>query len=471
MAVLIFALSSSPVLAIDDYDFFSGNDILFYSLNDYSEPDMPGSSYCANPAINYNASAAATSTPMWETQLAGPYNVEDYIVEVLRDIALKLNLPESDVLTEQHVLALTAFGYGEGGNIANVWTFNLFNTAMRGGEFITLDGQGNVFEGSPTGTHGFPTFSMGVEATAQSFIENVYQTRLISVLSNKNSTAEDFMYTLTHFEDYPDNLIWAEQSDANNDGIGDDEYYNERISLVSSVRSRYSEIASYLMGPPGYTSGQDWAGNPTEEYHSLTRPLRYSFEGQSSDVTVNLPNNLVRCSNNTNGSLVGPIGNLGSVVVSKEGYAFPVVGVTSRGPYKPGHDNRDAADILANPGTPIVAIASGELKYVTVNFVSDGGNIGCAGTGIDASRDSLQIWGDDGYIYFYTHMAPNSTVTAGISTGMRIEAGTLVGTVGPRGADDCSVPHLHISATPQSSSSSIDRYDGDWLWKNLLPSL
>ncbi|MEI6237449.1 MAG: M23 family metallopeptidase [Candidatus Saccharibacteria bacterium] len=436
--------------------FYSDNNIIFYDPNDAG---------CGGYTSNDQA-LTASDTGVWNTTLTGPYNLEDYIVETLRNIALKLNVPEENVLTKEHVLALTAFGYGEGGNIANGWTYNLWNTGKRGEGLVTVDADGKEFSGNGNGTNGYSTFNMGVEASARTMVSNPYQSRLVNVLADKNSTAEDFMYTLTHFEKSTGNKFWAEASDENKDGIGDDAYYNSRLSLVNETRSDYANRASYLMGPPGYTSSNKRGG----PFHSLTRPIRYTFEGSSSTVVVNLPDGSQDCGPD-DGAVIGNTGDYGTVTVTSDNYAFPVVGVTDRGPYKPNHGNRDAADAYASPGTPVVAITNGTIENVKVSIISSGGRTRCAGKGVDASRDTFRLRGDDGYIYYYTHLTPNSTTAAGVTSGMQVNAGRVLGSIGPTGAADCTPPHLHISATPQTASDQVDVYNGDWLWKQLLPRL
>jgi len=159
-------------------------------------------------------------------------------------------------------------------------------------------------------------------------------------------------------------------------------------------------------------------------------------------------------------------------------YAFPVYGITSRSPnYRSYHKTstgayRDAADISAPQGTPVLAITSGTIANLKVNTISNGGRTNCTPLGIDPSRDSFWLKGDDGYTYYYTHLTPHSTTVAGITNGKRVAAGTVLGSVGGNGAGDCRGSHLHISASPTSAGGkAVDDYAGSWLTHKLLPGL
>ena len=87
-----------------------------------------------------------------------------------------------------------------------------------------------------------------------------------------------------------------------------------------------------------------------------------------------------------------------------------------------------------------------------------------------ALRDSFYLIGDDNYIYFYTHLKPNSTNN--ISEGQRVSAGDPLAEVGDDAAGDFRGSHLHISAVSTESGISPDNPYGDFfLARDLLPLL
>lgn len=100
------------------------------------------------------------------------------------------------------------------------------------------------------------------------------------------------------------------------------------------------------------------------------------------------------------------------------------------------HHDYNAADIHANPGTPIIAATAGEVIM--------------AGTGSGAAggpRASVEIRDERGNVWFYTHGTPNSQV---VKKGQKVTSGQKLMTVGPSTAADNTAPHLHIDELPST---------------------
>ena len=57
---------------------------------------------------------------------------------------------------------------------------------------------------------------------------------------------------------------------------------------------------------------------------------------------------------------------------------------------------------------------------------------------------SITIYGDDGHIYYYTHLTAGS-----VPTGGRVAAGDQIGTFGPSGQG--TVPHLHFDISKSTA--------------------
>lgn len=114
----------------------------------------------------------------------------------------------------------------------------------------------------------------------------------------------------------------------------------------------------------------------------------------------------------------------------------PVDGATSFtdswGAPRPGGRTHAGTDLLAAPGTPLVAIEGG--------YISSPGWHSAGGLG-------LYIRGDSGDRWYYAHL---SGYVTGLTDGLRVEAGQRVGYVGQTG--NASTPHLHLGWQPGGGS-------------------
>lgn len=113
---------------------------------------------------------------------------------------------------------------------------------------------------------------------------------------------------------------------------------------------------------------------------------------------------------------------------------YPVAGqswfVDTWGAPRSGGRKHEGIDIIANEGTPLVAVEAGTV--IKVGYVSLGG---------------WRIWieGDSGTAYYYAHLYDYAP---GIAEGQRVELGTQIGWVGRTGNARFSVPHLHFEIHP-----------------------
>jgi murein DD-endopeptidase MepM/ murein hydrolase activator NlpD len=114
----------------------------------------------------------------------------------------------------------------------------------------------------------------------------------------------------------------------------------------------------------------------------------------------------------------------------------PVDGATtfrdSWGEPRPGGRGHAGTDLMAAPGTPLVAIESGVIWYMSWHYA--GGN-------------GLYIDGESGDRWYYAHL---QDYAPGMATGVRVSAGQLVGYVGSTG--NASTPHLHLGYLPGAVS-------------------
>ncbi len=142
-----------------------------------------------------------------------------------------------------------------------------------------------------------------------------------------------------------------------------------------------------------------------------------------------------------------PVAVTPAVVVGPAGMAVPVAGVTTADLIDTftqaragGARVHDAIDIMAPSGTPVVAAAAGRLEK---KFFSKGGG------GITAYVRSL----DGKWSYYYAHL---QDYAPGLTEGMPIARGQMLGRVGYTGNANPGGPHLHFAV------NRIGEGDGFW---------
>lgn len=136
-----------------------------------------------------------------------------------------------------------------------------------------------------------------------------------------------------------------------------------------------------------------------------------------------------------------------AVMVGPAGLAIPVAGIkvsdlvdTFTQARAGGARVHDAIDIMAPSGTPVVAAAPGRLEKL---FFSKGGG------GITAYVRSP----DGKWSYYYAHL---QEYAPGLSEGMAIKRGQLLGRVGYTGNANPAGPHLHFAINRMGAG------DGFW---------
>ncbi len=100
-----------------------------------------------------------------------------------------------------------------------------------------------------------------------------------------------------------------------------------------------------------------------------------------------------------------------------------------------GYRTHQGVDMMADRGTPLVAIEAG-----TVGRLSDGGLGG------------ITVWllGDSGTEYYYAHL---DAWAAGLAQGQHVSVGGSLGTVGSTGNAPDEWPHLHFQVHPNGGAA------------------
>jgi hypothetical protein len=233
--LLIFILLYNSTLAHAQTAPFSQDDL--NSIIGETPFYDPSATQC-NSATATGTSVGTTTTPTgagaWTSNLQPPYYLEEFAVQVLEDIAAIKGVPQSDTVTQEHVIALVGWFWAEGGDINNSDLFNPLNTSQLEPGSTTQS----------TGNQAYPNFDTGVQATAVTMTSSL-QTRIGQILTTPASTAEQVMYAVSYFQNYPGNKAWAA---ADSPGAAQQTYYNDLITSVEQARKDYSTEAATILG-------------------------------------------------------------------------------------------------------------------------------------------------------------------------------------------------------------------------------
>lgn len=113
--------------------------------------------------------------------------------------------------------------------------------------------------------------------------------------------------------------------------------------------------------------------------------------------------------------------------------AGPVSFTDTWGAPRDGGRTHEGTDMMADYGTPLVAITSGTATYVA--YDGSGGYM-------------VFLDGDDGNAYYYMHNQENL-----VSTGQRVTVGEQIATVGDTG-NAAGTPHVHFEYHPGGGAAS-----------------
>lgn len=289
------------------------------SQTPFYDPNATQNNCASNSSDSTNGgSSSITGSGAWNANVQPPYYLEQFIINVLEDIATIANLPKSDTVTQEHVVGMVAWAYAEGGNIENTDIFNIWNTGLDDPALLSSTPSGN-------GVQSFKSFDAGVTAAAVTMTGS-NQNRLEQVLTQPNTTAEQFVQALTYYQNYPGNQAWA-QADTDNQQA----YYNTLSTLVSQTRANYAEEASVEIGP-----GQEDSNHvPASELmfnggsNNPTSPASNTAATTSSSGCTNggATGGSVSCTNGTtvsgNAAIACDVLKYGSIKYSQAGHLLP----------------------------------------------------------------------------------------------------------------------------------------------------
>ena len=231
LSLVVFSLTLciSPVALAVDASVYKALNAPFYD---------PNSSDVCSLVVPGSSTGPTSDNSIWNSGLKPPYILEQFAIETLKDVAQKMSVPQSDTVTQEHVVALVAFMIGEGGDIENQDLFNPLNTGIN--DPALINGAAAI-----NGVQSFKSFDAGVEATARTIVGS-NQSRLADVLVQPGSTAKQFMYALTYYNKFPGNHYWAQASEPPKQ----DSYFQERLGYIQQVRNNYAGQAGLVIGTP-----------------------------------------------------------------------------------------------------------------------------------------------------------------------------------------------------------------------------
>lgn len=131
--------------------------------------------------------------------------------------------------------------------------------------------------------------------------------------------------------------------------------------------------------------------------------------------------------------------------VDSAGWIFPVQGpnsfIDSWGFPRSGGRKHKGTDIMSPRNTPLVAVVDGVISKTNP---------------VERGLGGITVWlrGDDGHSYYYAHL---ETIAAGVTKGMRVKGGQVLGFVGDTGNARGGETHLHFEIHP-GGGAAINPY-------------
>lgn len=264
-------------------------------INYFNTTDTGG---CSDSSVGTPATTVSSSpSSTWSSTVQPPYYLEEFVINVLEDIAQKLNVPQSSAVTQQHVLAMIGWAQAEGGNLvpSDPDAFNIWNMGYLSDRPDLFSGGGQA-DGQGTS---FVSFNAGVEGNAIT-MTSALENRIGSILTQPNSTAADVAHAIAYYDETSGDDAWADgpppATPADILEFNHTTYINTINDAINDVSQNYAHYASVVIG-----KGQVGTNNvPASE-------LQFGGGGGGSTVTATAPSDGSDCSCSTDPSVAGAV--------------------------------------------------------------------------------------------------------------------------------------------------------------------
>ena len=405
MGVFMPVVSFGQVFAISPGDWYSIQNNSVY----YNGQPQSCSPLCSGNLVNIDASKA-----VWTSSVSQPYYLEEFAINVLEDLSKTTNVVQSNALTQQHVLALVAWFWAEGGDIANTDLFNPLNSsqAVAGSTVQT------------TGDMAYVSFDSGVQALVQTMLGS-YQSRIAEALTNPNSSATQIMQAVTYYQNYPGNLHWASSDSPTNQQA----YLNALLANVTQATSNYNYEASTEMG----TSSFEISSNMHVPFSELTySSISNNGSPGSGSGTIPAPQT---CSDSN--PAVATIGGV-------SGYANPLRSVSNL-----KSERIDQGVDYAGAG-PVYALGNGTIT----SLINTGWNFGGYDAFIAEKLSDGPASGD------YAYVAEACVPVSGLSIGATVTSSTQICTMINPGSSGIETGWANPPGSGESLAYVLNQWNG-----------
>ncbi len=239
--------------------------------------------------------------------------------------------------------------------------------------------------------------------------KGILSNRIVAIYKEGNSLALDVLLECEDFDTFLNSYDFMSRI-----GNHDAEAIDAARNLMAEIKSRRAELES---AKAEYQSYYRSLQSQRSAIQSKLNEQKALLAGLDREVAA-LLSSRYRGSSGGGGWNIGPV----------NGLYFPVAGphsfVNDWGAPRAVGRTHKGCDVMANYGTPCVAITSGVVEQ------RSGGNAGLY----------IALHGDNGHLYYYMHLQ-------GFAASGRVRAGQVIGYVGDTGnARGC--PHLHFEWHP-----------------------
>ncbi len=249
--------------------------------------------------------------------------------------------------------------------------------------------------------------------------QGILSDRVVAMYKEGNTTALDVLLECDDFETFVNSYSYMTRI-----GNHDAEAIQATRDLLAEIRARRAELENAKAEYQAYSSSLQSQRSAVQSKLNEQKAILAGIDAEvASLLSTRYGGGGGRSGGGGGGWNIGPV----------NGLYFPVAGPHSYvndwgAPRSVGRTHK-GCDIMADYGTPCVAITSGTVVQ------RRGGNAGLY----------IFLYGDNGHLYYYMHLQ-------GFAASGRVSAGQVIGYVGDTGnARGC--PHLHFEWHPNGGAA------------------